>query len=204
MNLVEQFGNIDIYLFDQLLRGNISPAMKVLDAGCGGGRNLVYLLREGCEVFGVDARVEAIEHLRSVASTLAPNLPAENFRVETVEAMSFPDESVDVVLSNAVLHFARDDAHFEALVHSMWRRLRPGGLFFCRLSSTIGLEHGHLIQQIVGRRFLMPSGMEWYLADEALLMRLTQYLGGELVDPLKTTVVQGVRCMTTWVVRKRA
>src|SRR5665213_3328837 len=196
MNLVEQFGNIDIYLFDQLLRGNISPAMKVLDAGCGGGRNLVYLLREGCEVFGVDASVEAIEHLRSVASTLAPNLPAENFRVETVEAMSFSDQFVDVVLSNAVLHFAGDDAHFEAMVKSLWRVLRPGGLLFCRLSSTIGLEHGHLIQQIAGRRFLMPNGVEWYLADEALLMRLTEDLGGELVDPLKTTVVQGARCMT--------
>ncbi len=204
MNLVEQFGNIDIYLFDQLLRGNIAPGMKVLDAGCGGGRNLVYLLREGCEVFGVDASVEAIEHLRSVASTLAPNLPAENFRVETVEGMSFPDEFVDVVLSNAVLHFARDDAHFEAMVQSLWRVLRPGGLFFSRLSSTIGFEHGHLIQQIAGRRFLMPNGVEWYLADEALLMRLTEDLGGQLVDPLKTTVVQGARCMTTWVVRKRA
>jgi SAM-dependent methyltransferase len=139
-----------------------------------------------------------------VASTLAPNLPAENFRVETVEAMSFPDEFVDVVLSNAVLHFARDDAHFEAMVQSLWRVLRPGGLLFCRLSSTIGLERGRLIQQIAGRRFLMPNGVEWYLVDEALLMRLTEDLGGELVDPLKTTVVQGARCMTTWVVRKRA
>lgn len=204
MNLVEQFGNIDIYLFDQLLRGNIAPGMKVLDAGCGGGRNLVYFLREGYEVFAADASAEAVDHLRAVASTLAPNLPAENFRVEMVEAMSFPDEFVNVVISNAVLHFARDDAHFEEMVHSMWRRLRPGGLFFCRLSSTIGVEHGGLIQQIAGRRFLMPSGMEWYLADEALLMGLTKGLGGELVDPLKTTVVQGARCMTTWVVRKRA
>jgi tellurite methyltransferase len=204
MTLVEQFGNIDIYLFDQLLRGNITPGMRVLDAGCGGGRNLVYLLREGCEVFAVDASVEAIAHLRSVASTLAPNLPAENFRVEAVEAMSFPDEFVDVVISNAVLHFARDDAHFEAMVQSLWRVLRPGGILFCRLSSTIGLEHGHSIQRIAGRRFLMPNGVEWYLVDEALLMRLTEDLGGELVDPLKTTVVQGARCMTTWVVRKRA
>ena len=33
-------------------------------------------------------------------------------------------------------------------------------------------------------------------------MRLTGELGGELMDPLKTTVVQNQRCMTTWIVRK--
>jgi hypothetical protein len=49
----------------------------------------------------------------------------------------------------------------------------------------------------------MSHGAEWFLADEAMLMGLTRALGGELVDPLKTTVVQGQRCMTTWVVRKR-
>jgi tellurite methyltransferase len=39
--------------------------------------------------------------------------------------------------------------------------------------------------------------------NEAMLMGLTQELGGKLVDPLKTTVVQRSRCMTTWVVRKQ-
>jgi hypothetical protein len=33
-------------------------------------------------------------------------------------------------------------------------------------------------------------------------MRLTAELGGELLDPLKTTVVQNQRSMTTWVMRK--
>lgn len=200
--LVEQFGNIDIYLFDQLLRGNIAPGMRVVDAGCGGGRNLVYLLREGYEVFGADASKEAVEHVRSVAAVLAPGLPAGNFRVEAVEAMSFPAAFADLVISNAVLHFAADDAQFDAMVRGIWRVLRPGGMLFCRLASTIGMESVRTPQLIGGRRFRMPGGMDWYLVDEALLMHLTKELGGELVDPLKTTVVQGTRCMTTWVVRK--
>ena len=197
-----QFGQIDIYLFDQLLRGRLQPGMRVLDAGCGSGRNLVYLLRSGYEVFGADSDVDAIEAVRVLAATLAPQLPGANFRAEAVEEMSFPDAFADVVLSSAVLHFARDDRHFEAMVTEMWRVLRPGGLLFCRLASAIGMETR--VRQTVGRRFLLPDGSERYLVDEALLVELTRRLGGAFLDPLKTTIVQNQRCMTTWVVRKGA
>jgi tellurite methyltransferase len=89
-SLQQQFGQIDIYLFDQLLRGNIAPGVRILDTGCGGGRNLVYLLREGYEVFAADANPSAIDQIHALAAALAPALPAENFRVEPVEAMSSP------------------------------------------------------------------------------------------------------------------
>jgi SAM-dependent methyltransferase len=200
--LQEQFGQIDIYLFDQLLRGRIKPGMRVLDAGCGSGRNLVYLLREGYQVFGVDADAQAVEHVRRLTQSLAPNLSADNFRVETVEEMAFPDGFADVVISSAVLHFARDDGQFQAMLRGTWRVLRRGGLFFCRLASSIGMEDR--VERVAGRRFRLPDGSERYLVDEPLLMRLTEKMGGELLDPLKTTVVQNQRCMTTWVVRKNA
>ena len=196
--LMEQFGNIDIYLFDQLLKGNIAPGMRILDAGCGGGRNLVYLMREGYEVFAVDGSPDVVDWVRSMAEKLAPTLPAANFRAEAIEATSFPDAFAQVVICNSVLHFARDDGHFERMIQGLWRVLSPGGLLFCRLASTIGGN----FEKIKDRQFLMPDGSEWYLVDEALLLWLTSALGGELVDPLKTTVVQGTRCMTTWVVRK--
>jgi hypothetical protein len=114
--------------------------------------------------------------------------------------MSFPDRFADVVISSAVLHFARDDAHFDAMLRGTWRVLKPDGLLFCRLASTIGMEDR--MKRLAGRRFLLPDGSERYLVDEALLLRLAEQLGGRLVDPLKTTVVQDQRCMTTWVVRK--
>jgi tellurite methyltransferase len=192
-DLQQQFGQIDIYLFDQLLRGRIAPGMRIFDAGCGYGRNLVYLLREGYEVFGVDQDARAVEAVRQMSAT-------ENFLVEAVEAMSFPDAFADVVLSSAVLHFARDDDQFEAMLRGTWRVLKPGGLFFCRLASSIGIESR--LTQIAGRRFLLPDGSQRYLVDEAMLLRLTHELGGHLEDPLKTTVVQNQRSMTTWVVRK--
>jgi tellurite methyltransferase len=199
--LQEQCGPIDIYLFDQLLKGRISPGMRILDAGCGSGRNLVYFLREGYQVYAADSDSQAVDAVRSLARRLAPTLPPSNFRVEPVEHMSFDRACADVVVSNAVLHFARDDAHFEAMLQGSWRVLKPGGLFFCRLASTIGMESQ--FRPIGGRRFQSPDGAERYMVDEALLGALADRLGAQAVDPLKTTVVQNQRSMTTWVVHKR-
>jgi SAM-dependent methyltransferase len=195
-----QFGQIDIYLFDQLLKGHIAPGMRILDAGCGSGRNLVYFLQQGYEVYGADLDAQAVESVRSLARRFAPDLPASNFRVEPVERMSFEDACADVVLSSAVLHFAGDDAQFESMLRGSWRVLKSGGLFFCRLASTIGMEGQFL--RVRARRFQLPDGTERYLVDAELLDSIAERLGGELAEPLKTTVVQNQRSMTTWVLRK--
>ena len=196
----EQFGDIDIYLFDQLLRGRIAPGMRIIDAGCGGGRNLVYLLRQGYDVAGCDRDHHAVEAVRALAARLAPNIPGGNFRVEPIEAMSFPDACAEVVLASAVLHFALEDAQFEAMVDELWRVLKPGGMLFARLASTIGMESR--VVRVQGRQHRLPDGSQRYLVDEECLVQLTARLGGELFDPIKTTVVQDQRAMTTWVVRK--
>ncbi|MGI9107418.1 MAG: class I SAM-dependent methyltransferase [Pyrinomonadaceae bacterium] len=202
MNPLELFGEIDIYLFDQLLKGRFSPGMSLLDAGCGGGRNLVYFLRcGGYEVFGVDRSAEAIAHVRRLANHLNPNLPAENFLISEVEEMPFPEGRFDAVISSAVLHFASDERHFLRMLDEMWRALKPGGLFFARLASSIGIEE--LIRPASGgRRYMLPDGTERFLVDEAMLVSAAGRLASEWLEPLKTTNVQNQRCMTTWVLRK--
>lgn len=202
VSLQEQFGNIDIYLFDQILRGRIGPPpLRIFDAGFGGGRNLIYFLRNGYDVAGVDADPHAVAAVRDLAARLAPKLPVTNFLCLLLDRMTIlPPATADVVISSAVLHFAADDAEFLGMLQGSWRMLKPGGLFFCRLASSIGIEG--LIEQVDGRRHLLPDGSERYLVDEAMLLQLTRELGGELLDPIKTTVVQDQRSMTTWVVRK--
>ena len=199
--LEEQFGQIDIYLFDQLLKGRIAPGMRILDAGCGSGRNIVYFLREGYEVYAADADQQAVDRVRSLARKLAPALPESNFRLGSVENLPFEDGCADVVISNTVLHFARDDAHFEAMLDGSWRVVKPGGLFFSRIGSAIGMEGQ--VKPIAGRRCWSPDGSERYLVDAALLAAQAERIGGEMLDPLKTTVVQDLRAMTTWVLRKK-
>jgi SAM-dependent methyltransferase len=199
LTVQEQFGQIDIYVFDQILRGNIAAGMCVLDAGCGYGRNLVHLLREGCQVFALDADPNAIDHVRQLSASLSTSLPPENFQVGLIEQMPFRDGVADVVLCNSVLHFARDEDHFRDQLSELWRVLRPRGMLFCRLGSRIGMDFEPVRPNI----FRVGDGSEWFLVDEEMLLDLTDELNAVLVDPLKTTIVQDYRCMTTWVLRKR-
>jgi|SRR5579863_1424365 len=197
-SIQELFGQIDIYVFDQILRGNIAPGMRILDAGCGYGRNLVYLLRERFEIFAVDANDRAVEHVRRLSKSLNIGLPDKNFQVSLVEKMPFPNDFADVVICNSVLHFADSEEQFQSMVAELWRVVRPGGLLFCRLGSRIGMD----FVPVGNGLFAMPDGQSWFLVDEPKLMGLTASMKGVLVDPLKTTIVQNQRCMTTWVVRK--
>lgn len=199
LSLQEQFGQIDIYVFDQILRGNITAKMRVLDAGCGYGRNIVYLLREGTAVFALDQDAEGIEHVRRLSASLETGLPAENFQTGLIEGMPFADGFADVVICSSVLHFARDEEHFRSMLAELWRVLRPGGMLFCRLGSQIGMEFERVRDGI----YIVGDGSKWFLVDEEMLLELTEELDAVLVDPLKTTIVQDFRCMTTWVLRKR-
>jgi tellurite methyltransferase len=194
-----QFGEIDIYLFDQLLRGRFDARRRILDAGCGGGRNLPYFLSRGFDVCAIDEDAGAVAAARRLAARLAPALPADNIRQGPLQALPWPDGRMDAIVCSAVLHFARDRAHFERMVEEMWRVLAPGGLFFARLASSIGIEP--LVDAPVGR-VRLPDGSDRFVVDQQLLLDTTRTLRGELIDPIKTTNVQNLRCMTTWVIEK--
>jgi len=194
-----QFGEIDIYLFDQLLRGRFDARRRVLDAGCGAGRNLPYFLSRGFEIYAIDEDPAAVGSARRVAARLAPALPADNIRQGTLHALPWSDGRMDAVVCSAVLHFARDRTQFERMLDEMWRVLAPGGLFFARLASSIGIEP--LVSAPVGR-VRLPDGSDRFVVDEPFLLETTHNLRATLLDPIKTTNVQGQRCMTTWVVEK--
>ena len=199
-HLAEQFGNIDIYLFDQLCKGRCDDVVNVLDAGCGVGRNLVYFLKNGFNVFATDAAPKAVQQVRTLAATLVPDLPPENFTVAPVEKLPFADQQFDFVISNAVLHFARDERHFDAMLTEMWRVLRESGILFARLASSIGIADR--VQPLGNGRYRLPDGSERFLVDEEKLLEMTNRLNASLLDPIKTTNVQNLRCMTTWCLRK--
>lgn len=199
-DLQQLYGNIDIYLFDQLLKGTYNNCHKILDAGCGGGRNLVYFLRNGYDVYAIDPNPQAVEAVKGLSKNLAPAIPSTNFTISASEDMLFDDAEFDLVISSAVLHFAKDQAHFDNMLNSMWRVLKPGGYLFARLASDIGIEK--LVLPLGNGRYLLPDGSERFLVNMQMLLQHTQWLNAQLHEPIKTTNVQNLRCMTTWCLQK--
>jgi tellurite methyltransferase len=194
-----QFGEIDIYLFDQLLRGRFDRRQRILDAGCGGGRNLPFFLTHGFVVHVSDIEPGAIDVVRVLARELDVPLPDDRVHCGSLESLPWAGGVVDAVVCSAVLHFARDERQFAAMLQEMWRVLAPGGLFFARLATSIGIER---YLPVPTGRVRLPDGSERFVMDEHGLLDWTTRLGGTLLDPLKTTNVQNLRAMTTRVIQK--
>lgn len=199
--LTRQFGQIDIYLFDQLLKGRYDECKKILDVGCGTGRNLHYFLQNGFEVYGIDKDPDAIRSVKELCRQLSDLPSPQNFTVAAAEEIPFEEHSFDLVICSAVLHFAENRFHFDSMMRSIWRVLKPGGFLFARLASSIGIEKR--VQKVEEGVYCLPDGTIRFLVDEETLLQYTAELKGELYEPIKTTNVQNQRCMTTWCVQKR-
>lgn len=194
-------GNIDIYLLDQLLKGRIDPGMRILDVGCGEGRNLVYFIRQGTEVWGIDCNASALQLLRMYGKSLHPGFDPEKIIEDDAAAISLPPARFDAVISSAVLHFAENGVHFAQMFTELCRMLRPGGLLFLRTAARAGIAD-QLQPLAEAGRFVLPDGSERYLpsADElAELMRAHQLIS---LEPPRYVVVERARCMGTWILQK--
>lgn len=176
----------DIYLLDLILRGRIASGMTALDVGCGDGRNLSGLLAAGCTVSAFDRDTAAVQRARM---RFAGRIPGERIQVATIESAPFAGASFDVVVVNAVLHFADDQAVFQRWADACWRWLAPGGCLIARLSTRIGLPDAR------------PPGFR-YLATEEDLIACEARWAARRLDPLKTTLVERLRTMTTWTLER--
>lgn len=199
--LNQQLGNIDLYLLDHILKGRFTPEMRILDVGCGEGRNLVYFIRQGFDVWGIDQDSAALRMLRMYGRSLHPDFDPEKFIEDDAADISLPPESFDGMISSAVLHFAQDHVHFRKMFAELNRLLRPGGLLFIRTAMLSGIENE---AQPLGEngRYLLPDGSERYLLSTAMLEDLCQQHACKLVEPLKYVVVHNARSMGSILLQK--
>ncbi|PZX57892.1 class I SAM-dependent methyltransferase [Algoriphagus chordae] len=193
-------GNIDIYLLDQILKGRFSTDMKILDAGCGEGRNAVYFINGGYQVFGIDQNETAIQYCRYMAKSLDMSYDAHRFQVAGLEEIPFHQAAFDAVICSAVLHFAKDESHFWQMISEMLRVLKPGGVLWFRMTTAFGGIH-EKSQELAGGKYLLPDGSERFLLSKSHVDKL-QEMGLIFLEHPKSVLVHGQRAMGVFVMEK--
>ena len=185
---------MDIYLLDQVLKGNISLSARILDAGCGGGRNSFYFLKNSFNLIGIDSDIPKIKFLQQQFSK-------DTFLVSSVNKMPFQEAQFDYIICNAVLHFAKNEEEFLQMFSELFRVLTPKGTLFIRMASNIGIENK--VKAIKNGVYQIPDGSMRFLLTRKLLNELQEMFSFDFLEPLKTVNVNDLRCMSTLVLQKR-
>ncbi len=119
--------------FDDIIMGTQKP---ILDLGCGGGNDTLYLISKGKQVISCDQSPSAINNIRK-------NFPevydAKCFNM--LDGLPFEDEAFDVVIADLCLHyFLKSDT--EKILNDIRRILTPGGQLILRVNSINDVLHG--------------------------------------------------------------
>ncbi|MBD8488764.1 class I SAM-dependent methyltransferase [Echinicola sp. CAU 1574] len=200
-SLNKLLGNIDIYLLDQILKGRFTKDMRILDAGCGEGRNLIYLLQENYQVFGVDQNPTAIQMVRTYARSLQPQYDLLRFQVASVEDLPFHQGAFQAIISSAVLHFAKNTGHFHQMFDEMLRVVEPGGILFLRMTTGFG-EMEKKAEMIGDGVYNLPDGSSRFLLTEKLLETVVEKHRLSYLENPKSVLVHGQRAMGVFVFEK--
>lgn len=193
-------GNIDIYLLDQVLKGLFKPHFKILDAGCGEGRNLVYFVRNGYQVYGIDKNEDSIQMLKHLINTNNKEYLRGRFIIGNVSEMPYKSHEFDAIISSAVLHFAENKDHFLEMLREMVRVLKPGGILFARMATDVSMKEE--IKPIGDGKYFLPDGSVRFLLTKELLKEIMQQFKLEFIEPFKTVVVDQKRSMSTLVLSR--
>ena len=198
--MLKQLGRIDIYLLDQLMKNRVHPSMRILDAGCGSGRNTQYFVENNFDIWGIDRQAEAIEVIQENVRHWNPKYDPSKFSIADLTKIPFPADHFDFIISSALLHFAENRAHFLQLMEEKIRVLRPNGILWFRMTTKHTLEQyaQHLHDDI----YALPDGSTRYLLDLEVLSQLMEKHALQFLDPFKTVNVANLRTMATVVLQK--
>lgn len=199
--MLPNLGKIDIYLLDQIMKNRITADMRLLDAGCGWGRNSEIFVRNNFDIYGLDRSEEAISELQQLLPIWNKNYNKSKFSTADLNKIPFTDEHFDFIISSAVLHFSQSRTEFIQQMEELIRVLAPNGILWFRMTTKHTIEQFStpLSEDI----YLLPDGSTRYLLDRNVLQSLLNKHNLEFLDPFKTVNVSDIRTMATVVLRKK-
>ena len=193
--LKEYIKDVDIYILDQILKDRYQPGAKIVDVGCGNGRNLKWFYQPNYEIYGTDTNTERLNSCKELYK-----LQKENFKEASIVDMPFEDNTFDHVICIAVLHFAISLSQYYKMFEELLRILKPQGSLLIRTASNFGIEND--VQELGKGIFVLPDGSTRFLLTTEILEGLEADNRFEWIENVKTTIVKDKRAMTTLVIKK--
>jgi SAM-dependent methyltransferase len=197
--LNHELGNIDLFLLDQILKGRFENAGRILDAGCGEGRNLTYFIKNGYEVWGIDNNSIALKMLRMAGRSLHKSFDPEKFIEGEITEIPFPPQSFDAIICLAVLHFSSSEAAFFTALDEMMKVLRKDGSLFISMYSNFGMVKEAAHQEDIHDK---ESNGRYLLLTEFLYNTLLHRYVLREIEPVKTVFTQNVYPITYLTLKK--
>ena len=144
-----------LVLFSDLI--GFQNNLKVLDAGCGIGRNSVYLAEKGCEVHAVDFSKAALSKLDNLSKHAGVRERITLYNHSLVESFPFESNSFDLILDSYVFCHFVDEGLKQYYRDELNRVTKPGGIVFSSLFSVDDEYYEELINQGNGRNKIVTD-----------------------------------------------
>jgi 2-polyprenyl-3-methyl-5-hydroxy-6-metoxy-1,4-benzoquinol methylase len=199
--LNNELGNADLILIDQILKDRFSDQMRILDAGCGEGRNMIYFVKNGYNIYGIDQDEEAVNMAKIVCASANRSYIMENIQAFPIEENPFPDLFFDAVICINVLHSVSGHDEFFDLFDHLLRLLNNGGFLFLSMESDIGLSNRSLkksineeIRTLASHNFYFSSELRHEILANDQLME---------IEPSKTIVIGDIKSYTYLFLKKK-
>ncbi len=105
---------------------------KLLDLGCGNGRDSFYFAQKGLQVTAVDWSKNCLDQLFELSKKKNVKIKVVH---QSIPQLKIKQNSIDVVYAHLSLHYF-DNKTTKNIFNKIYRALRKNGLFFLKCKST--------------------------------------------------------------------